>query len=143
MSFQGLNTNIDGAAAPAFVAALAPVAVASGFVASVGFAGRIDRALNNGCSRLRLNLGQDFGHSLLRNRPRSDRHGGKRGYLHDSLPGQLPGQLTAILAKHGQKIINHFMLGWIAYNSLILNLFNFTDANITGLHHADTRPGHE
>lgn len=130
MDANALNANIDGTAAvaPALVApaAFSPVAIAAAFVSALGFTGRINRALNNGCGSLSLNLGQDFIDGLLRYRPRRSRHGGKRGNLHGILSSD---RRETILSAFYQKSINHFVFESTLDKLLIFNLFSLVQGN--------------
>jgi hypothetical protein len=139
MTATTLNANINGAAAitplAAFVVtALGPVAIAAAFVSTIGFTGWINRALNNGRGSLRLNLGQNLGQDfidgLLRNRPRSNWHGGKRSNLH-GIPSS--DRRDVILPALYQKNINHFMLESTLDKLLIFNLFSLVKGNATEL----------
>jgi hypothetical protein len=148
MTINRSNANINGAATAAFVvAAFRAIAVTTAFIASIGFAGRVNSARGYGGSRLGLNLGQNPGYRLLRNGARGQGHRGKWGYLHGFLPlrsfskGPLY-QRTGILAKYNQKMINHFMFELNANKLLIFNLLILLQAGrtntISGFYHAGT-----
>jgi hypothetical protein len=120
-----LNANINRTAATALVpaAALRAIAVAAAFIAALGFGGRIDSALNNGCGRLRLHLGHRLGYSFLRHGSRCNRHGWEWGYLHKLLPRNTV-NMVLLLREYNQKILNHFVVNYKLDKSLILRLFN-------------------
>jgi len=120
-----LNANINRTA-PAtiagFAATLGAVTVAPALVATIGFAGRINRTLNNGRSRLRLNLRNSSGNGFLRYGTRYNRHGGQWGDLHHRLR-QHAITIQVILNRGNQKIVNYFIVNWELDKSLILGTF--------------------
>jgi hypothetical protein len=132
MTKNTLNANINGTATVAtgatFIApaTFSPVTIAPAFVPTIGFAGWINRALNNGRRSLRLNLGQDFVDGLLRYRPRINWNGGKRGNLHGILPSD---RRETILPELYQKNINHFVFKLNLDKLLIFNLFSLVQGN--------------
>jgi hypothetical protein len=142
-----LNTNIDGitaatAAAVLVAAALGPVAVAAAFVTALGFAGWVNGALNDRRGSLRLDLRQGF-YGFLRDRPRSDWHGGKRRNLHGILPANTsdgsPNQYKSIVSEHHEqvinylKIVNHYLHKLALDKLLIFNLFGLVTGTMQRL----------
>jgi hypothetical protein len=110
MIMKGSNANINGTAATALVAAtLSAITIASAFVATLGFAGRVNGALRNGHGSLRLNLRHRFGYSLRLNDPRGNRQGRKRGNLHTNLTKLFLMNTGRIIAGYYKKSINYFM----------------------------------
>jgi hypothetical protein len=90
MMVKNLDANIDRATAASVAAAsFCAITIATGFIAALGFARRVDGALSNGCNRLRLNLGNGFGYRFLRHHAGRNRRWWNRGHLHNLFPIKL------------------------------------------------------
>jgi len=135
MLVANLNANIDRTAPATFIAstAFASVTVALVLIAPILFAGRVNRPLNNGCSRLSLNLRYSSGYGFRRNQPRSNWTRGERRNLHGFLPQAKVNQLATILVEFNQKIVNLFVVEWELDKLLIINLFSLVRKDNIGL----------
>lgn len=127
---SNLNINLAASAAtPVGVPTFGLLVLATATVSTVGFARRINGTLNDGRSRLGLNLGQDFCDGLLRYRSWRNGHRGGGGHLHETLPARSSYQSRRILSGFYQKIINHFMVQWALDKLLIFNHFGLVKGN--------------
>jgi hypothetical protein len=128
MKIKVLNPKINRAAAAVFIAAaptaLIAVGLTAGSVTFFGFTGRVNRTLNNGFNRLRLDLRGNFGHGVLSNQTRWNLRRGNGWNIHAHLPTELLRCIWAILPAFSQKIINHFMVCLGVVKLLIVNIFN-------------------
>jgi hypothetical protein len=110
-----LNFQIDGLPSPAislFSTAFSLFAIASGFVASLSFRGRINSILDNRGAGLRKNMWDGLRYRVLGQRIRQNRSW-KGRYLHRS-PEAFFSPISSILdqlwRRANEQIINHSML---------------------------------
>ena len=120
------NANIDRAAATAFAAttAFGSVLVTPALAAAIRFARWVNSALNDGRSRLSLNLGHRPRDCFLRHNRGCNRHCGGRGDLHGFLQTRFIQRLPQIVSKYHKKIINQSMVKWAQDKLLICSRFS-------------------
>ena len=133
MQAKRLNTDINGTATATFIAAaFSTIAIATAFGAAFRLGRGVNSTLNDGRSRLGLNLGH-FGRSVLCRHPLRNWQGGKGGYLHRILLKQPFILIPPILANYNQNIVNHFMFKSILDKLLIFNRLALIGGSNKGL----------